>query len=441
MKLYQNYKKQLLFVWLGILLLSPTVFSVAQQTAQDLKNQISQKSSDIAKLEQEIATYQTQLDTLGQQKNSLSNSIKGLDLTRKKLNADISITQTKIDKTNLTIKSLSSDIGNKENTIENSIDSISLGIRSTNEFEQSNILGTLLSQNDFTSVWNDLDNISTLRETIRQDIIQLKQVKNQLENTKAETITAKNELISLKSKLGDQQKIVIQNTNEKNALLKQTKSNEASYQKLLKDRIAKRDAFEKEIEDYEAQLTYILDPSKLPAGRVLSWPLEKVYVTQLFGKTVDSVRLYASGTHSGVDFKASVGTPIMSMADGTVMGTGDTDLVCAGGSFGKFVFIQYNNGLSSTFGHLSLIKVSSGQQVKRGEVVAYSGATGHVTGPHLHISLYAPQSAKMGTLTSAGCDHKQYTMPLAPKNAYLNAMDYLPPYVVNTTILNNKIAE
>ena len=49
-------------------------------------------------------------------------------------------------------------------------------------------------------------------------------------------------------------------------------------------------------------------------------------MTQLFGKTVDSKRLYVSGTHDGVDFRASVGTPVMAMADGMVLGIGNTDL-------------------------------------------------------------------------------------------------------------------
>ena len=392
-------------------------------------------------MEREIAAYQAQLDILGQQKSSLNSSLKELDLTRKKLNADISVTQKKIDKTNLTIQNLTSDINNKENAIKNNTDSIKLEIRNVNEFEQKNIVENILSDNDFTVIWNDIDNMVTVREKIRADTVKLKQVKGALEDTKKSTVNAKNELTKLRSQLSDQQKIVVQNTNEKNKLLKQTKNSEANYQKLLKDRIAKRDAFEKELRDYEAQLQFILDPSKLPSGRVLSWPLDNVFVTQLFGKTVNAKRLYASGTHNGVDFRASVGTPVMSMSDGTVLGVGDTDLTCYGASFGKFVFIQYNNGLSSTFGHLSLIKVYEGEQVKRGDVVGYSGATGHVTGPHLHVSLYASQAAKMVSKASVACDGHVYRLPVAPVNAYLDVLAYLPPYTINQSLLNNQTTE
>lgn len=423
-----------------IMVTQPVAISFAQ-TAQDIQSKINQKDSDIQQLEEEIASYQAELDTLGQQKSSLSSSLKQLDLTKKKLNADIAVTQNKIDKANLKIQNLSSDIGNKENSITNNINSIKIEINNIDEYEQKSLVEIMLSSDDFTTVWNDLDNIITVREKIREDIKKLQQAKGALEDTRQVSINSKNELTKLKAQLKDQQKIVIQNTNEKNALLKQTKNSESNYQKLLKDRIAKRDAFEKELRDYESQLQFILDPSKLPAGRVLSWPLEKVFVTQLFGKTVASKRLYVSGTHNGVDFRASVGTPVMAMADGKVMGVGDTDLTCAGASYGKFVFIEYNNGLSGTFGHLSLIKAYEGQQVKRGDVVGYSGDTGHVTGPHLHVSLYASQAAKMASKASTACDGRTYRLPVASINAYLDVMSYLPSYTINQSLLNNKTTE
>lgn len=408
-----------------ILLVIPVAFSFAQ-TVEDLQNKINQKNLDINSLEAEIATFQTELDNIGQQKNTLNSSLKQLDLTRKKLNADIAVTQKKIDKTNLTIQSLSSDISSKQNSITTNTESIVFGIKNINEIEESDILTTLLSQNNFTEIWNDVDNIITLREKLRDNISMLREVKGQLEDTRQETINAKNELTALRAKLSDQQKIVVQNTNEKNKLLKQTKNNEANYQKLLKDRLVKKEAFEKEVQDYEAQLQFTLDPSKLPTGGVLSWPLDSIYVTQLFGKTVASKRLYTSGSHSGVDFKASIGTPVKAMADGTVLGVGNTDETCVGTSFGKWVFIKYNNGLSSAFGHLSLIKAFEGEQVSRGDIVGYSGNTGHTTGPHLHVSVYVGSAASVQKRPSTTCEGRVYTMPLAPTNAYLDPLYYLP---------------
>lgn len=430
MKHYHDYKKQFksFFIVFGIILiLVPWLFSYAQ-TAQELNQKISQKNADIDRLEQEIKQYQLEIDNLGKQKNSLNVSIKQLDLTRKKLIADISITQTKIDKTNLKIKELSLEINNKQGRISNNLNALSLDIKKINELEQNDIVATILSENDFTVIWNDIDNMTTVGKTIRQMTVELKEIKSDLEDTRKETTDAKNELLSLKSKLADQKKIVDQNTAEKKKLLAQTKNSEASYQKLLKDRLAKKDAFERELEEYESQLKYILDPSKLPNKGVLSWPLDYVYITQLFGITKSSKRLYVSGSHSGVDFRATVGTPVKAMADGVIAGVGNTDLQCPGVSFGGFILIKYNNGLANTFGHLSLIKVYNGQKVSRGEVIGYSGNTGYSTGPHLHVSLYAKDAVEVKNVPSKSCKGKVLTQPVAPRTAYLDPMYYLPSY-------------
>ncbi|MEK7104479.1 MAG: peptidoglycan DD-metalloendopeptidase family protein [Patescibacteria group bacterium] len=428
MKLYHDYKKHFrifFLIFLGILIVFPFIFSSAQ-TVGELNEKINQKNIDITKLEQEIEQYQIELDGLGKQKNSLSVSLKQLDLTRKKLIADISVTTNKIDKTNLKIRELSLEINNKQKRISNNIDAISLDIRQINEFEQNDILATILSEKDFTLFWNDIDNMITVSNKIREMIIELKEIKNDLEDTRKKTTDAKNELMALKSKLADQKKIVDQNTAEKKKLLAQTKNSEANYQKLLKNRIAKKDAFEKELRDYESQLKYILDPSKLPNKGVLSWPFDYIYITQFFGKTEAGKRLYADGTHNGVDFRAPLGTLVKALADGIVAGIGDTDIQCPGVSFGRFILIKYNNGLASTFGHLSLIKVRTGDKVSRGQVVGYSGNTGYSTGPHLHVSVYAKDAVEIKTLPSKSCPGKVLTQPISPINAYLDPMYYLP---------------
>ncbi len=426
MRQFLAYKKQF-NLGLIILLVFIPMFFVLAETAEELQNKIAQKNNDIDKLEAEIAAYQKQLDDIGKQKSSLSGSIKELDITRKKLEADISVTQKKIDKTNLKIQSLSKDINIKQNSISNSSEAIALGIKETSEFENGSIVENLLSSEKFSSAWNDIDNVMTVREKIRKQIVQLKEVKGELEDTRKETVDAKNELVSLKGELADQKKIVEQNANQKKKLLAQTKNNEANYQKLLKDRVAQKDALEKELRDYESQLKYVLDPSRLPSAGVFSWPLDYVLVTQQFGKTVDSKRLYVSGSHGGVDFRASVGTPVKAMARGVVAGTGDTDTQCPGTSFGKYVFIKYDNGLSSAYGHLSLIKAYTGQKVERGEVVAYSGNTGYSTGPHLHVSVYAPDAAEIKSIPSKSCPGRVLTQPIAAINAYLDPLYFLPP--------------
>lgn len=420
MKHWQGSRRLFSYIFIIPLSIVPVLF-VSAGPAEDLSYKIQQNSGEIAKLEKEIEQFQKELDSLGKQKASLNTSLLQLDITRKKLEADIAVTNKKIEKTNLKIKSLSSDIGIKSNLIANDTEAIKQGLKNISETEDQTLLESILSNEDFTTVWNDVDSIMSLREKLEEKIIELKQIKGQLEDTRDETVVAKNELLSLKKELADQKKIVEQNTNEKKKLLAKTKNNEALFQKNLKDNLAKKEALEKEIDDYESQLKYILDPSQLPSGNVLSWPLGYVYITSGYGTRWGSV-------HRGVDFRASVGTKVMAMADGVISGTGDTDASCPGASFGKFILIKYNNGLASTYGHLSLVSVSRNQKVKRGEVVGYSGNTGYSTGPHLHVSIYPKDAVDVKTIPSKSCMGKTLTQPIAPTDAYIDPMKYLPIY-------------
>ena len=89
--------------------------------------------------------------------------------------------------------------------------------------------------------------------------------------------------------------------------------------------------------------------------------------------------LWSSGSHTGIDFHAAQGTPVKSVAAGEVVEAGN------GGAYGNNIVIKHKDGTYTQYGHLSSIGVSVGQSVASGERIGLSGATGNVTGPHLHF--------------------------------------------------------
>ena len=104
-------------------------------------------------------------------------------------------------------------------------------------------------------------------------------------------------------------------------------------------------------------------------------PISDVFGTQRIfnGKT--------SSWHQGLDFRVPSGTPVMAMNDGTVL------LARPLYYEGDFVVVDHGQGLLTLYLHLSEFKVKEGQQVKRGEELGLSGATGRATGPHLHVAV------------------------------------------------------
>ncbi|MFJ6572761.1 peptidoglycan DD-metalloendopeptidase family protein [Streptomyces sp. NPDC091292] len=91
--------------------------------------------------------------------------------------------------------------------------------------------------------------------------------------------------------------------------------------------------------------------------------------------------MWSSGYHTGVDFVVPTGTTIKSVGPGTVVSAG------WGGAYGNQVVVQHTDGQYSQYAHLSQLSVSAGQTVAGGQQLGLSGATGNVTGPHLHFEI------------------------------------------------------
>ena len=404
---------------------------VYAETADELRDKITNKGKEVEQLEAEIKLYRQELIKLGKEANTLKTSIKELELNDKKLTAQVRSTEAQVEESNLNIEELELGISDKASKINKNNGSLAEAMRSLDKIDRKAKWEVLLSEDTFSDIWDDVSNLQNLEEKTSVLISDLKDIKADLEDTKTKEEKEKAKLVSLKNRLNGEKKAVLANKNEKQNLLKTTKNKESNYNKILQDKLAKKAIVEKEMEEYESKLKFILDPSKLPGKGVLDWPLDNVYITQRFGKTSASGRLYASGTHNGADFRASIGTPIAAMGAGVVAGTGDTDRTCPYASFGKWVLIKYDNGLASTFGHLSVIDASVGQRVRAGDTVAYSGNSGHSTAPHLHVTVYAREAVNVISRPSKACPGKNYTIPAAAINAYLDPLYYLPPSTSN----------
>lgn len=107
-------------------------------------------------------------------------------------------------------------------------------------------------------------------------------------------------------------------------------------------------------------------------------PITEPYrITATFGATGS---LWAKD-HTGVDLAAPTGTPVSSVAAGSVVSAGEA------GAYGLRIVVRHPDGTETWYAHLSRIDVSAGQEVAPGDALGQVGATGNVTGPHLHLEV------------------------------------------------------
>jgi murein DD-endopeptidase MepM/ murein hydrolase activator NlpD len=405
-------------------------FTYADATTTDQLNAQIQKITDNkAQLQKEIDAYTQQLKDLGVQSTSLSNTIKSLDATINKNALNIRLTQSNIDATELEIKLLSIDIGKNTDIINQDGVAIANLIKEINDIDNNTIIENIITYKDLSELWNNIEQIASIQSSIRGKVLETKDTKTKLEGNKTVEEQKKAELLKYKSSLVDQENLLSITKGEKNKLLAATKNSETAYKKMLANKQALADSFDKELAEFQSELTLTINSSSYPAPKhgILDWPLTSIKVTQLFGNTAFSktTTAYNGNGHNGLDLAAPIGTPTYAALSGIVAGTGDTDTVCPGASFGKWVFLQYPNGLSTIYAHLSLIKVKAGDHVSVGDIIGYTGLTGFTTGPHLHFGLYVTQGSEITSYKSKVCKGT-YTMPVADLKAYLDPLQYLP---------------
>lgn len=420
-----------------VILLLASCFMILDSVQAANPAEIAQQMEAIRRereaLVEEQRKLQAELEKVNREGQTLGTAVRSLDATRNKLAADIRITQSKISSTDLSIRALETTMADKEYKIATHEKAIGLAIQTIYHQDARPLWLDMVTSASFSDVWRDRTQLEGLSVDLNKEINELREVKLVLNQEKKLREEAKKEILSLQGELTGQKSVVEESKKAKERLLAETKNKEAAYQKLLADNLARQAQFEKDIFQLESELKIALDPSLIPQARrgVLSWPLDKIYITQHFGRTSGAARLYASGSHNGVDFRAAQGTRVLSMLGGTVEGTGNTDEQRGCYSYGRWVLIRHGNGLTSIYSHLSATVVRPGQVIKTGEVIGYSGGTpgvfgsGYSTGPHLHIGLFASQGVSIRQFTqSVGC--KQVMVPIADVKAYLDPLAYLP---------------
>ncbi|MCO1581000.1 M23 family metallopeptidase [Crossiella sp. SN42] len=113
------------------------------------------------------------------------------------------------------------------------------------------------------------------------------------------------------------------------------------------------------------------------------------FVRPAEGRFTSNFGMRGGTMHYGVDIANSIGTPILSAADGTVVESGPAS------GFGLWVRVQHNDGTITVYGHINASMVRAGQKVQAGQQIATMGNRGQSSGPHLHFEVWAPGGKKV----------------------------------------------
>ena len=391
---------------------------------EELQNKIKDNQSKVKQIEEEIRKYEKELKQVQGEKMTLQNAIYELDISRKKTNAQILLTENKIKKTKENILSLTEQINLKLLQIERNSKGLAQALRKIHEADNETLIEIFLKHESLADAWITMESLRRFQEIVTQKVNELKDIKNQLEEAKNEKEKEKRILGAEKEELASNKKSLDITRQTKSRLLKSTKNKESEYQKILSAKRKAKEEFEAQMAKFEAQLKFVLDKKSIPekGSKIFTWPVPNRYITQYFGNTKFARSgAYNGRGHNGIDIRASIGTRVNAVLDGVVKDTNEkVSRYC---QYGKWVLIDHKNGLTTLYAHLSEISVKKGQNVTTGQRIGYSGNTGYATGPHLHLTTYASKALqfKQYKCKTTGIVVK---VPISAYEGYLNPLDY-----------------
>ncbi len=364
-----------------------------KEKQSDLKNEQSNVSSKISETEKKIDKISAEKEETLEQIEKLITQISEYQSDIDDLNEKIGELQTKITEAEKQIKQDEEEY-EKENK---ALDERLVAMYKTGE---TSYLDFLLSSTSLVDFISSYYLVSEVADYDTKMLEQLEEHKNKIEKQKKDLVADKQDLDISKKTLVSKQGALQVAKSSKESYAKELSEDERKLEAELSELTTHEQSINKKIvalqRQYDEEMARRRSSSSSSSHSSgggssnsntaassfgFGWPVSNPVIGTRYGA---SGSYWSSGHHTGVDFRASSGTAVYSVGDGQVVDTGYNR------AYGYFVEVYHGNNVYSFYAHASRVIVSAGQYVSKGQQVMYSGATGNVTGPHLHFEIRTP---------------------------------------------------
>jgi murein DD-endopeptidase MepM/ murein hydrolase activator NlpD len=359
-----------------------------QKKLENIQNQQASNAEKMKLLSSQAEAISSQLDVLNSQLSVLNADIADYDREISALDKKIADAQSKIDKIDADISATQEKISERLRATYMAGSSSWIEIL----LESDSISSLLLRIQLLASVTeNDNKLISKLEKQIEElnaAKAELDKDKKALEEKRSLLVEKKSELDSKNKTLSSKQSAYNANYRQISALMTSLDRSSAEYQQELQRQYRKRAAFERQIDQLVSGGSQGGDNDYYDNGEMF-WPVpyKNSYISAGYGYYDPE----GDGTytmHPAIDIvvrengvNVSYGKNIIAAQSGKVLVRGYSDVG------GNYITIDHGDGYRTYYGHCSKIIASAGQYVEKGEVIAYIGNTGYVTGPHVHFQV------------------------------------------------------
>lgn len=358
----------------------------------------------------DVIAYQKSIKELEAKQKDLKDKLKNVQNNRYTAqqksvyyNELILSTEKKIETAQNLLDALTVQIGEKENAIAEKEVEITektaevnttrekflLMIRAQYESENTDALSVVVGADDMSDLLSRVENAanllsynSKLLEKFKTEKQQLEDMKNVLESTKAELESTKAEQETYAEELLKEQSALEEQKGDSDRYVASLRKTEAQ---ITAEYEAARKAEDEENARLENLLKQLAKASQSDyVGGKFIWPCDLSVKRISSGYGYRTYYIYGKKVtdfHRGIDIPSAVGTDIYAAQTGKVV------IATKHSSYGNYIVVDHGGGISTLYAHCSKLLVSVGDTVKQGDHIAEMGATGNVTGPHLHFEV------------------------------------------------------
>lgn len=368
-----------------------------EQKQEELEQQVENAENEQNTMEDQLQNTQNQVDSLEQQKKALEATVKQLDAQLGTAVEELAAVTEQQEQKQLEIDAAEVELQKAQEAESLQYANMKLRIQYMYETMNESYLSVLLSASNATDLLNRAEYITSIYQYDRMMLQKYGQAKADVANQKNVLTTEYTQLEELRTKAQEKQTSVetlLTQKNEEvakqNQVIAQTKSLVEQYEEQIayQDQvIAQLEAAVLEAVEQQEQaisdLNDLLEEAE-NAGSVSGvfvWPCpSSTRITSDYGYRTHPI-FGDRRFHNGIDIGAGMGEKILATYAGTVIAASYNS------SMGNYVMIDHGGGLVSIYMHASALKVSAGQRVETGDLIALVGSTGNSTGPHLHFSM------------------------------------------------------
>ncbi len=373
-----KYKKIKTLVATVLALSMLTTSSVLGKTMAELEKESKELEQNIQNSKDQIANKKDTLESINAEIDKLDKELTSAMNELTNINAKLTDVTTQLKEANDRLVEATLEKKQQQDTLEKRV-------RYMYMYGDVSYLETILDSKSFSDLLNRVEYLNTISEYDKNLYNELEVRETEITNLVATIDSSKKEIEVLQKQATQKRDELQANVEQKEALNRKINQDINMLSKQL-------DAEEQASKDVEKMIqAEIKRQQELAAknnqtttkytGGKLMWPADTTRISDNYGWRPVHPITGKSTMHSGVDVATSMGSNIYSAESGTVLSSGWVS------GYGNTVIIMHDNGLSTLYGHLASSKVSSGQRVSRGEIIALSGNTGNSTGPHLHFEV------------------------------------------------------